>query len=147
MERQDIIEYILHEATVLSVNKANHTVTLALSDSHDCDGCPASRLCAAASSPDKFTVWTSDISSLAPGDKVTVQGSERLHRKAIMLATVLPCFALIAVMVAVYILTAGDQLSAAFAGIASMILFFFILYLCRNKIAHEFRFSIRKTND
>ncbi|MBO4965385.1 MAG: SoxR reducing system RseC family protein [Muribaculaceae bacterium] len=147
MERQDIIEYILHEATVLSVNKANHTVTLALSDSHDCDGCPASRLCAAASSPDKFIVETADACSFALGDKVTLQGSERLHRKAIMLATVLPCIALVAVMVAVYILSGGNQLYAALAGIASMIFFFFILYICRNKIAHEFRFSIRKTND
>lgn len=64
-----------------------------------------------------------------------------MHRKAIMYATVLPCIALVAVMVAVYLLTL-NQLAAALSGIGVMILFFFILWCSRNKIAHEFCFTI-----
>lgn len=144
MDNQNLIEYIEHDATVVSVNKSAHTVTLSIADGNECGECPAARLCAAASSPDRFTVTTPDAASFAPGEKVVVKGSERLHRKAIMLATVLPCIALVAVMVTVYLLSGGNQLYAALAGIASMAFFFIILYLCKNKIAHEFQFNILK---
>ena len=64
-----------------------------------------------------------------------------MHRKAIFLATLFPCIILVAVMAAVFILT-GSQGIAAVTGLAAMLLFFLILFLCRNKIAHEFQFQI-----
>ena len=59
-----------------------------------------------------------------------------------MIATVIPSIALVAVMVIIYMLTA-DQTVAALGGIGSMIFFFVMLYLFRNRIAHEFSFTIK----
>ena len=70
-----------------------------------------------------------------------MRGTEQMHHKAIMYATVLPCAFLVAVMVAVYLIT-FNQLAAALSGLGVTILFYVILWACRNKIAHEFVFSI-----
>ena len=50
-----------------------------------------------------------------------------MHHKAIMYATVLPCAFLVAVMVAVYLIT-FNQLAAALSGLGVTILFYVILW-------------------
>lgn len=145
----DLIEYIDHSAVVVNVDQKSQTVTVATSDKEDCDGCPAARLCSIASSDNKnsrITVKSPLAASLHPGDRVWLRGTEQMHRRAIALATVLPCLALIIVMVAVYVLT-GTQATAAIAGLVSMVFFFSLLYLLRNKIAHEFSFTLHPYSD
>ena len=70
-----------------------------------------------------------------------VRGTEAIHRRAIMLATVIPCLGLVAVMAIVFILTLSSGL-AALAGLGAMILFFLLLFVFRDKLAREFRFSV-----
>ena len=77
------------------------------------------------------------------GEFVTVRGSERLHRKAIMLVTVIPTVALIVIMIGIYLLT-GSQVAACVSALGAMIVFFLGLYLMRDKLAHEFVFEIVK---
>lgn len=139
MSDQDLIELIEHDAVVKSVNLSDRTITVEITDREECSECPAARLCQAS---DKTTaiVRVDDIKAYKPGDDVIVSGTEQMHRKAIMLATVIPCICLIVVMVLIYI-TTGSQLSAALGGIASMLFFFAALYLARHKIAHEFVFT------
>ena len=77
------------------------------------------------------------------GEKDIISGREALHRKAIMLATVFPCLILILSMVVIFILTADQTLSVV-VGLSLTVLFYIILYLMRNRIAHEFTFTITK---
>jgi hypothetical protein len=72
-----------------------------------------------------------------------VEGSERLHRKAIRLVTLYPTLAIIASMVGVFVVT-GSETAAAVTGIAVMLIFFIALFLCRNRLAREFVFNISK---
>lgn len=143
----DYIEYIDDTGVVESVDARTRTVTVAVEGGEDCAACPAARLCRVASSADRrVTVPVTSPSLFKPGQRVTLRGSERMHRKAIMLATVLPCIALVAVMVLVWLLTA-NELAAALCGVAVTAAFFFLLYLMRNRIAHEFTFELIPISD
>lgn len=138
------IEYIDHSGRITAINSEKHTVTVTLLEEADCGECPAGKLCNNFS-PDKNVVEipVSDTSAYKVGDFVSVRGSERLHRKAIMLATVIPSLALIIVMIGIYLLT-GSQLAACLSALGAMIVFFSGLYLFRGRLAHEFVFEIIK---
>ncbi|MBD5200548.1 MAG: SoxR reducing system RseC family protein [Bacteroidales bacterium] len=140
-EREDVIDHISHRAVVTAVDASAAKVSVSIIDAGECDACPAARLCSAANSRDSLTITTQDAASFRPGENVEIRGTEQMHRKAIFLATLFPCIILVAVMAAVFILT-GSQGIAAVTGLAAMLLFFLILFLCRNKIAHEFQFQI-----
>lgn len=138
------IEYIEHDGRITAIDKEKRTVTVTLVEDADCGECPAGKLCRNFT-PDKNKV---EIAVVNPGEYkvgefVSVRGSERLHRKAIMIATVIPSLALLVVMIGIYLLT-RSQLAACLSGIGAMLIFFFGLYLMRNKLAHEFVFEIIK---
>lgn len=138
------IEYIEHDGRITAIDKEKRTVTVTLVEDADCGECPAGKLCQNFT-PDKNKV---EIAVVNPGEYkvgefVSVRGSERLHRKAIMIATVIPSLALLVVMIGIYLLT-RSQLAACLSGIGAMLIFFFGLYLMRNKLAHEFVFEIIK---
>ena len=141
---EEYIEYIDDEAVVERVDAARGTLKVRMLDGGDCSACPAAKLCSVAKSDDKsLEVAVERPGDFKKGDIVVLRGSERLHRKAIMYATVLPCLVLVALMVLVYLLT-GDQLSAALSGVGAMVAFYLVLYLMRNRMAHEFRFTVEK---
>ena len=138
------IEYIEHNGRISALNPQKGTVTVTFIDNADCGACPAHKLCNNFDGEkNKVEIHVSDTSEYEVGEFVNLRGTERLHRKAIMMATVIPSLALIVVMIGIYLLT-GSQLAACLSAIGAMILFFAGLYLMRNKIAHEFSFEIFK---
>lgn len=143
MNNEESIEYIEHSAIVESVDLYHRIIKVRINNDDECGECPAARLCQTNGRASNLVDvrLSSGISRYKKGDIVTVRGTERMHRKAIMYATVLPCIALVAVMVAVYVAT-GNQLTAAISGLSVTIIFFMILWGARNKIAHEFSFTI-----
>ena len=135
-------EYIEHSAIVKSIDPDAGTVTVRIDDIEECGECPAVSLCGAKGETSNLvTIKTPDHRRYKEEDIVTVRGTERMHRKAILYATVFPCILLIATMVGIYLLT-FNQLAAALSGIGVLIVFYLILWACRNKIAHEFSFTI-----
>lgn len=138
------IEYIDHGGRITGIDDEKNTVTVTLLEEADCGECPAAKLCSNFL-PDKNVVIVpvQTTSGYKIGDSVAIRGTERLHRKAIMLATVIPSLALIVVMIGIYLLT-GSQLAACLSALGAMILFFVGLYLMRHKLAHEFVFEIIK---
>ncbi|MCM1291119.1 MAG: SoxR reducing system RseC family protein [Prevotella sp.] len=142
MNDSDLIEHIEHTATVSFIDSVNHTVTVSITDADECGQCPAAALCTGAKNAQKVVISTPDAQKFKPGEHVKIFGTEQMHRRAIMLATVIPCILLIAIMTVIFILTA-NQLTAALGGLAAMFFFFMLLYICRNKIAHEFQFKIK----
>lgn len=140
--KEETIEYIEHSGVVKSINAHNGTVVVSLEDNENCSECPAAALCnISASTTNNVSVAVNNPDSFKIGDRVVLEGSERLHRKAIMLATVIPSIILIAVMTGVFIMT-GSQLTACISGLGSMIFFFLVLWLMRNQLQHEFVFEI-----
>ena len=143
MPKNEKIEYIEHDATVESVDASVNLVTVVINDQEECGSCPAATLCSGGKGDNKVTVRTPHASSYAKGEEVIIRGTEQMHHRAVMLATVIPCIALVAVMTAIYLLT-FNQLAAALGGLAATMFFFVMLYLFRNRLAHEFTFQILK---
>lgn len=138
------IEYIDHDGRIEAIDLEKGIVTVSLTEDEDCGGCPASKLCQNfISDNNRIEIHVKAPFNYKIGEEVTVQGSERLHRKAIMLLTVIPSVALIAIMIGIYLLT-GSQLASSLCAIGAMIVFFYGLYLMRNRLAHEFVFEIKK---
>lgn len=146
MSHTESHDYIDHTGIVMSVNPAANSVTVKIDDSGDCGDCLASKICEATGQTENtIKIVTPHAASFKKGQIVTVRGTEQMHRKAIMYATMLPSILLVAVMVAVYLLT-FNQLAAALCGIGVTILCYVAIWACRNKIAHEFSFSIITQN-
>ena len=136
------IEYIEHEAIVKKIQPELNLVTVRIDDIEECGDCPASNLCGSKGETSNIvTIKTPYADRFKVDDIVTVRGTEKMHHKAIMYATVFPCIILVATMVGLYLLT-GNQLASALTGLGVTMLFYFILWLFRNKIAHEFTFTI-----
>lgn len=142
MSNTELTDYIDHQAIVETVNKEAHSITVRIDDKEECGECPASKFCGSNGQPSNKVIINADnVDQYRKGDIITIRGTEQMHRKAVMYATVLPCIALVAVMVGIYLLT-GNQLTAALCGIGVTILFYILIYICRNRIAHEFTFTI-----
>lgn len=141
---EEELEYINHKGRITAVNAEKRTVTVTLEEQADCGECPAHKLCNNFT-PDKnvIEVPVESPSFYKEGEFVAVRGTERLHRKAIMLVTVIPTIALIVIMIGIYLLT-GSQVAACVSALGAMIVFFLGLYLMRDKLAHEFVFEIVK---
>ena len=139
------IEYIEHDGRISAIDADKSIVTVTFLDNADCGACPASKICNDFSGDkNKVDIQVANVNDYKIGEFVNLRGTERLHRKAIMLATVIPSLALIVVMIGIYLLTA-NQLAACLSGLGAMIVFFVGLYLMRNRLAHEFTFQIIKT--
>ena len=135
-------EQIIHLGKVLSVDSSVGSIEILLEDGGDCGSCPAAKLCNhGPKSENKVVVMSDDTFEV--GEKVRVVGTEMMHRKAIVLALVCPCLLQIATMVMVYLLTL-DESVAALSGLGLMLVFFIVLYVCRNRIAREFVFRVEK---
>lgn len=139
MER---IDYIDHPATVARIDAAAGMVYLHIDREDECGTCPAAALCKVSGNAETIALHDPDPRRFAIGQKVTVRGSERLHRRAVMLATVIPCLLLIGVMTGVY-LASGSQGWACISGLGAMTVFFVILYMLRYRMRSEFNFVIR----
>lgn len=135
-------ESIRHKAEIIHTLPAKGIKVKIIQDG-GCSGCAAAKICGAAqgdSSPEIF-IPISNTEPFRKGMIVEVEGSEQLHRKAIRLATVYPTIAIIAVMTAVYLIT-GNQLVAALSALTTMLMFFILLWISRNKLRREFAFKI-----
>ncbi|MDE6400265.1 MAG: SoxR reducing system RseC family protein [Muribaculaceae bacterium] len=142
MDNRDTIEYIDHKAIVVSTDPPHNIVRVRIDDSGECGNCPAATLCNAGNSTTNvLEISTRKAFLYNINDIVTVRGTERLHRKAILFGTVAPTLSMIVIMVMTYFIT-GNQFISAILGIADMLVFFALLWSARDKVAHEFKFSI-----
>lgn len=145
MNETEYIDHISHDGIVVKVNRERNIVTVRLTDAGECGGCPAAALCSIRGKADKnaIEIATERAERFKAGEKVRVIGTERMHRKAIVLATVVPCVAMLVVMTGIWLLT-SSQAAAAMGGIGATIFFFVLLWLMRDRVRHEFCFSIEK---
>lgn len=139
-------DFIDHNGIIEKTDSHKKSVTVRIERGSDCGSCPAAKIC----SPDGknnniLNVSTPDADKFTAGEKVIVRGTERMHRRAIILAAVIPSLLLVTSMTGIYIISRSQPL-AALSGLAMMLIFFIVLYLLRNRLSHEFKFFIIKQN-
>ena len=109
-----------------------------------CASCHAKGLCGLGESQSKLVqLPTSPYMDLAPGDEVEVLLSASMGHKAVWIAYVIPCFLLIAVLL-ILNATAVGELASGLCAIASVLVYYFVVWLFRGRLRNEYIFKIKK---
>lgn len=133
---------ISHKGRVLEVSPQFTTVEI-ISESA-CSACHAKGLCSLSESKAKTVlVPTSGWDSFSPGDEVNVILKLTMGYKAVWLAYVVPLFVLVAVLLGLCALGV-NELYAGLGAIGTVALYYFIIFLLRNKLNNQYIFKIEK---
>lgn len=109
-----------------------------------CMSCHAKGACSAADQEEKFLDVPLQGATYQQGDPVYVQIAKHLGFRAVALGYVYPFLVLMAVLIGM--LAAGAaELRAGGVALLSIVPYYLVLYLFRNRIAKSFTFSIKKT--
>ena len=109
-------------------------VKVKIVQSSACSSCHARSMCNSSESKEKIVdVTTEEYESYEVGDKVVVCASMSMGRKAVMLAWIIVCSSVMHV---------AEIVSIAGA-LALLAVYYFILYLRRDRIDRSFFFSLR----
>lgn len=109
-----------------------------------CSSCHAASLCGLSEYEKKAVqVPTRGWDNYEVGQEVSVVLKASMGHKAVWLAYVLPLVLLVAVLMALLHIGAGELLSALSAFVAAAI-YYFVIYLLRDRLRNEYAFEIEK---
>lgn len=133
IEHEGIIEQIEGDVAHVKINNLSA-----------CASCHAKGACSAADQEEKYLDVPLHGASYSKGEPVQVQVEKRLGLKAVALGYFYPFLLLMLVLIGG--LTAGlTELNAGACALLSVIPYYLVLYLMRNRIESTFSFSIKKT--
>lgn len=119
-------------------------VKVRIVQSSACASCKVAGHCNASESKEKIVeVYTPDARRYSVGDSVVVIASQRTGLLAVFLSSVVPLVLLVTVL-AVTLAITGSEPAAAAAGLCSLVPYYAVLYLFRNKIRARLSFSIER---
>ena len=135
---------IEHQGIIISIDdKLAH---VKIEQTSACASCHVKSACGASEKAEKIIDAQLSDSSLKVGDQVTVIGQKSLGIQAIILAYVLPFVLIVSVLFVVNAFTTNEVLIGTCA-LASLIPYFIVLRLMRNKIQAKFQFYAIKKED
>ena len=81
------------------------------------------------------------------GQQVMVCGTTSMGMKAVLLAFVLPFVVLLAALFVSMRVTDGDEATSALVSLCTLIPYYILIYLLRNKISRTFSFTLETINN
>ena len=108
-----------------------------------CASCHVKSVCGASDKSEKIIDANIMDKSLKVGDQVTIIGQKSLGIQAVLLAYILPFIVIIATLFIANIFTTNELIIGTCA-LASLIPYFVVLRLMRNKIQAKFQFYATK---
>lgn len=133
---------IEHQGIIVSIN--NNIAHVRIEQTSACASCHVKEMCGASEKAEKIIDAHIVDNTLKTGDQVTIIGQKSLGIQAILLAYVLPFVVIVAALFIVNIFTTNEVIMGTCA-LASLIPYFAILRLMRNKIQAKFQFyAIKK---
>ena len=124
---------------------ADGCVSVRILQTSACAACKVAGHCNAAEAKEKMVdVWCADAARYTVGQQVTVAASMAVARKALVLGFVMPFLLVVAVLVAVLYLTKNEG-TAAMAALGSLIPYYLLLWLYRDRIQRDITFQIIET--
>ncbi len=131
---------ISHSGIVESV--ADGCVKVRILQASACGACKVAGHCNAAESKEKIVeVCCCDTAAYSTGQEVTVSTSGAVANRALLLGFGIPFLVLVGVLVLVLLLTGNEGLSAL-CGLAALVPYYGILYLCRDHIRRQLTFYL-----
>ena len=135
-------EEITHPGKILEVTPSQILVQIEARSA--CASCHASALCGMSESEQKIVSVPATLKdNFLPGQEVDVVLKASMGHKAVWLAYCIPLVVLLAVMFTA--LKAGaSELAAAGLGLSAMAVYYFVIWLVRDRLRTEYNFIIRK---
>lgn len=133
-------ERISHSGIVESVSDG--CVNVRILQTSACAACKVAGYCHAAETKEKIVeVYCSNTASYTTGQEVVVSTTGSVAKRALLLGFGVPFLALVGVLVIVLKITGNEGLSAL-CGLAALIPYYIILYLCRDRIRRQLTFYL-----
>ncbi len=131
---------IIHPGIIENIN--GNKVSVRILSQSACSACHAKGACTVADMKDKIIDTEMDQpGNWKTGDEVMVRMDESLGRKAVILGYGLPLIVLVGSIIIFLSLLANEGLAALLA-ILMLVPYYLALYLFRNRLHKEFRFTI-----
>lgn len=130
---------IQHSGTVKQVEE--NSVLVSITSNSACSGCHAEGVCNISGKEEK-TISVRGRYNVQPGDNVTVEMSESMGMKAVVLSYVMPVVIIIAGLVVFSFLSISEAASGL-AAISLLLPYFIILYIFRKYINRSFTFTLK----
>ena len=134
---------IEHQGIIISID--NNVAHVKIEQTSACASCHVKTVCGASEKSEKIIDTNIISSDLKVGDTVTVIGQKSLGFKAIILAYILPFVLIVAILFVTNIFTTNELVIGTCA-LASLIPYFVVLRLMRNKIQAKFQFYVIKNS-
>ena len=135
---------IEHQGIIISIDDSIAHVKIEQTSA--CASCHVKTVCGASEKSKKIIDAHIVDNTLKIGDSVTIIGQKSLGFQAILLAYVLPFALIVAILFVANIFTTNELVIGTYA-LASLIPYFVILRLMRNKIQAKFQFyAIKETS-
>lgn len=134
-------DIIKHSGTIESIDGRH--VRVRIVQVAACAACKVASHCNASESKVKIVdVFDApDVQALAVGQDVVVTASRDVAGRALLIGFGLPFILMVAMLVAVLQLTGNEGL-AALSGIGALVPYYFVVWLLRQRIAHDISFQI-----
>ena len=138
-------DLIKHQGVIEKVDGSHVIVRIVQTSA--CSSCSAKGLCNASESKEKkIDVYgVQDIYRI--GEEVVVCGTTSMGMRAVLLAFGLPVLILLLAVFFAIRITDGDALFAALVGLGTLIPYYLIIYICKDRLNKTFSFTIEKHNN
>lgn len=134
-------ESVSHKGKVIKMTPQVTTVSILQHGA--CSACHAAGLCGMADLAEKTVeVATDPYASYGVGDEVEVLLKASMGMKAVWLAYFIPLLIVIAVILGLVALGVGE-VAAGVSGLGALAVYYFLLWLFRNRLKNEYIFTIK----
>jgi len=131
---------IKHQGIVENINGSH--VQVRIIQVSACASCSVKGHCSSADTKEKLIDITVDSRfSYQPGDRVTVIGELSMGVTAVLLAFILP-FLILVISLFVFMAIWNNELWSALGSLGLLVPYYFVLWLCKERLAKRFLFSI-----
>lgn len=133
---------ISHKGRIVRITP--QVTTVAIEQHGACSACHAAGLCGMADVAEKAVeLATSPYASYNVGDEVELVLKASMGMKAVWLAYCIPLVVLLAVILGLVALGVGE-IAAGLSGIGAVGVYYFLLWLFRDKLRNEYVFTIKQ---
>lgn len=133
---------IEHEGGIVKVD--SNVVFVNIEQRSACSDCHAKGMCSIADKKDKIIeIPKNSDKHYDIGEEVVVTGAMSLGLKAVLYAFVLPLILIVLTLTIGLYFLKSETISALLSTL-SLVVYYFVLYLCRNRLKDKFVFTLTK---
>lgn len=136
-----MVTNIKHLGIVENINGSRLKVKIVQSSA--CSACSVKGHCSASETKEKIIdVYNKNNVPCQVGERVMIVGTTSMGMKAVLLAFMLPFIVLLLALIISLKLTGGDEAVSALVSLGTLVPYYLIIYICRNRLSRSFMFIL-----